>query len=61
MFLIINILHFNNFVHIMGTEIWNRIIQEEKKNIYIYIYIYEKIKNINVDLNIVLQKIKQLK
>ena len=45
-------------MHIMGTEIWNRIIQEEKK---IYIYIYEKIKNINVDLNIVLEKIKQLK
>ena len=46
-------------MHIMGTEIWNRIIQEEKKKIYIYIY--EKIKNINVDLNIVLEKIKQLK
>ena len=25
-------------MHIMGTEIWNRIIQEEKKNIYIYIW-----------------------
>ena len=47
-------------MHIMGTEIWNRIIQEEKKK-NIYIYIYEKIKNINVDLNIVLEKIKQLK
>ena len=46
-------------MHIMGTEIWNRIIQEEKKKKYIYIY--EKIKNINVDLNIVLEKIKQLK
>ena len=46
-------------MHIMGTEIWNRIIRKEK-NIYI-IYVYEKIKNINVDLNIVLQKIKQLK
>ena len=45
-------------MHIMGTEIWNRIIQKEKKK---YIYIYEKIKNLNVDLNIVLEKIKQLK
>ena len=45
MFLIINILHFNkfsNFVHIMGTEIWNRIIRKEKKNIYIYIWKYKK-------------------